>query len=63
MYKKKYDYVLNGLVYYGECGNEAIFAHRKSKNWEGIRGNEKCWKWNSKEYWILQIVVWGYDNL
>ena len=39
--KKKYDYLLKGLVYCGECGNEATFMHNISKNksgnisWEG----------------------------
>ena len=39
--KKKYNYILKGMVYCGECGNEATFMHSISKNksgkvyWEG----------------------------
>ena len=39
--KKKYNYILKGIVYCGECGNEATFMHsiRKNKSgkvyWEG----------------------------
>ena len=39
--KKKYNYILKGIVYCGECGNEATFMHSISKNksgkvyWEG----------------------------
>ena len=39
--KKKYNYLLKGLVYCGECGNKATFMHYISKNksgnisWEG----------------------------
>ena len=39
--KKKYNYILKGFVYCGECGNEAVFMHSKSKDkngrvyWEG----------------------------
>lgn len=38
---KKYNYILKGLVYCGECGNEATFIHNISRNksgnisWEG----------------------------
>ena len=38
---KKYNYILKGLVFCGECGSEATFQHNKSKNktgkiyWEG----------------------------
>ena len=39
--KKKYNYLLKGMVYCGECGNEATFIHNISRNksgnvsWEG----------------------------
>ncbi len=39
--KKKYNYLLKGIVYCGECGNEATFMHAISRNksgnisWEG----------------------------
>ena len=39
--KKKYEYLLKGIVYCGECGNQATFMHYISKNksgnvsWEG----------------------------